>query len=66
MPADTRASDLWHWQIRVEVGDAKAAEHVMQQERISFVSPGRCRLPNSQLATSRGWWSVIPMGASSN
>src|SRR6516225_6504889 len=26
MPADTRANDLWHWQIRVEVGDAKAAE----------------------------------------
>ena len=62
MPADTRANDLWHWQIRVEVGDAKAAEQALQRKRISFVSPGLSRLPDSQLGYQKGFVVRDPDG----
>ena len=62
MPADTRANDLWHWQIRVEVGDAKAAEQVLQEKRIGFVSPGLSRLPDSQLGYEQGFVVRDPDG----
>jgi catechol 2,3-dioxygenase-like lactoylglutathione lyase family enzyme len=54
MPADTRASDLWHWQIRVEVGDVKAAEHRLKTRRVGLVSPALSRLPDSQLGYKQG------------
>ena len=62
MPADTRANDLWHWQIRVEVGDAKAAKQVLQEKRIGFVSPGLSRLPDSQLGYEQGFVVRDPDG----
>lgn len=62
MPADTRANDLWHWQIRVEVSDAKAAEQALQEKRIGFVSPGLSRLPDSRLGYQRGFVVRDPDG----
>jgi catechol 2,3-dioxygenase-like lactoylglutathione lyase family enzyme len=62
MPADSRANDLWHWQIHVEVGDAQAAGQVLRKNRVGFVSPGVSRLPDSQLGYQRGLMVRDPDG----
>jgi catechol 2,3-dioxygenase-like lactoylglutathione lyase family enzyme len=62
MPADTRANDLWHWQILVEVADVKAAEQELHKRRIGFVSPGLSRLPDAQLGYERGLVVCDPDG----
>jgi len=45
MPADTRANDLWHWQINLESSDLKADWQTLRDGRARFVSPGPIMTP---------------------
>ena len=40
MPADTRANDLWHWQIQLTVDDVTAAGAALRQAGGHWISPG--------------------------
>jgi catechol 2,3-dioxygenase-like lactoylglutathione lyase family enzyme len=45
-PPDTRASDLWHWQINLRVVDADQAAEALRAAHARFVSPGVTQLPD--------------------
>jgi catechol 2,3-dioxygenase-like lactoylglutathione lyase family enzyme len=53
MPADVKANDLVHWQVRLAVADAAAAAQAMRASRAWFVSPGLVTLPDGQLGFRR-------------
>lgn len=40
MPVDTRANDLWHWQIRVISARLPDVATAVRKSQASFVSPG--------------------------
>lgn len=52
-PPDSRANDLWHWQTRLGVGDAGAAERALFASRARFVSTGARTLPDRNLDFTR-------------
>lgn len=52
-PSDGRANDLWHWQTRLAVTDAAAAEASLFAARARFVSTGVRTLPDRSLDFSR-------------
>lgn len=52
-PSDSRANDLWHWQTRVAVADAAAAERVLFAARARFVSTGARSFPDRPLDFTR-------------
>lgn len=45
MPSDTRASDLWHWQINFESADVAAEWQNLRRGHAQFVSPGPVTTP---------------------
>lgn len=52
-PPDGRANDLWHWQTRLAVTDAAAAESSLFAARARFVSTGVRTLPDRSLDFTR-------------
>ncbi len=46
-PADTRASDVWHWQVRMASPDVEAASRAMRPAGATWVSPGAIRVPQN-------------------
>jgi catechol 2,3-dioxygenase-like lactoylglutathione lyase family enzyme len=61
-PADTRASDLWHWQTRLSVGDAASAAQVVRAARSPLISPGLVELSGRALGFGRGLMVRDPDG----
>lgn len=53
-PQDTRANDLWHWQIHLTVDDAFTAEGAIREGKHSFVSPGVQTLSAAATGYSQG------------
>jgi len=61
-PADTRASDLWHWQINLHVIDADEAVQALRAGHTRFVSPGVAQLPDHDLGFAKGLMARDPDG----
>ncbi len=53
-PADSRASDLWHWETRVRSGDLDGIDRALRGTRPHFVSPGIVDLPDDRWGFGRG------------
>ncbi len=53
-PLDSRACDLWHWQVTLDCADLAAAEATVRTPGVSFVSPGPVDLPGDALGFRRG------------
>ncbi len=47
MPVDTRANDLWHWQIQLSVDSAQQMLPRISASEGSLVSPGVVRMPDT-------------------
>ena len=62
MPLDTRANDLWHWQVQLVVGDVDAVEKQLRKNNVRFVSPGVSNLPDGKLGFKRGFMVRDPDG----
>jgi hypothetical protein len=61
-PADTRASDLWHWQINLRSADVDPAADALRDGRARFVSPGVTQLPDDSLGFAKGLMARDPDG----
>jgi catechol 2,3-dioxygenase-like lactoylglutathione lyase family enzyme len=61
-PADTKASDLWHWQINMRAADADQAADALRAGLTRFVSPGVTQLPDDRLGFTRGLMASDPDG----
>ena len=62
MPLDTQASDLWHWQIRMETPDLDGLEKTLRRASAAFVSPGIIEMPDDALALGRALMVRSPVG----
>jgi catechol 2,3-dioxygenase-like lactoylglutathione lyase family enzyme len=47
MPVDSRANDLWHWQVNVDA-DVEAADRAVRTGHYAYVSPGSVSLPGER------------------
>jgi catechol 2,3-dioxygenase-like lactoylglutathione lyase family enzyme len=54
VPADLKANDLVHWQVRLHTLDPDAAARAMRRAKAWFVSPGLVTLSDEALGFSRG------------
>jgi catechol 2,3-dioxygenase-like lactoylglutathione lyase family enzyme len=61
-PPDTRASDLWHWQINLRTADADPAVQALHAGHARFVSPGLTKLPDKHLGFAEGLMARDPDG----
>jgi catechol 2,3-dioxygenase-like lactoylglutathione lyase family enzyme len=61
-PADTRASDLWHWQINLRVAAVDQAAPVVRAGRGALVSPGVAQLPEQRLGFTQALMARDPDG----
>jgi hypothetical protein len=59
---DTRANDLWHWQIRMETPDLAELEQTLRAAGAAFVSPGIVEMPDDALALGRALMVRSPAG----
>jgi catechol 2,3-dioxygenase-like lactoylglutathione lyase family enzyme len=59
-PSDTRASDLWHWQINLRADDVNRVADVLRDGRARFVSPGVTQLPDDGLGFTEGLMARDP------
>lgn len=53
MPPDTRASDLWHWQINVGADALARLDTALRRNRYSYLSPGVVALNGRELGFAR-------------
>jgi len=53
-PADTRANDLWHWQVNILAPEAEAMLPGLRAAGSSLVSPGLVELPDEGGGRNRG------------
>lgn len=53
-PVDTRANDLWHWQIRLAIHDGDSAARDLRAGKAAFVSPGVIAMPDGKLGFGKG------------
>jgi catechol 2,3-dioxygenase-like lactoylglutathione lyase family enzyme len=58
-PLDTRASDLWHWQINIET---QAIDSLADDRDLRLVSSGAVHLPEPSLGFSTGLMARYPDG----
>lgn len=63
-PADTRASDLWHWQITLQVPTADALEDAARSTRGRWISPGIVNNVNTFAGASAALHAKDPDGHS--
>jgi catechol 2,3-dioxygenase-like lactoylglutathione lyase family enzyme len=61
-PPDTRASDLWHWQINLGVADADEAAQALGAGDARWVSPGVTQLQDDTLGFTEGLMARDPDG----
>ena len=61
-PADTRASDLWHWQVNLRADDMDRVADALRDGRARFVSPGVTQLPHDDLGYTEGLMARDPDG----
>ncbi len=61
-PLDAKANDLVHWQTRLVVRDADAAERSLLDGDVSFVSPGLVQLDGAPLGFAQGMLLRDPDG----
>jgi hypothetical protein len=61
-PPDTRASDLWHWQINLQVADVDQAAQALRTGHGRFVSTGVTQLPDDALGFAEGLTAREPDG----
>ncbi|HEX6143413.1 MAG TPA: VOC family protein [Geminicoccaceae bacterium] len=61
-PPDTRASDLWHWQVNLDVHEADQAERLLRAGRTAIVSQGPTKLPDGGLGFAEGLLARDPDG----
>jgi catechol 2,3-dioxygenase-like lactoylglutathione lyase family enzyme len=61
-PLDTRANDLWSWQIRMETTDLDVLEKSLREAGAAFVSPGIVQMPDDALALGRALMVRDPAG----
>jgi len=54
IPEDTRATDLWYWQINLRAGDLARAWQELRAGHTRFVSPGPIELSDSLLGLGAG------------
>jgi catechol 2,3-dioxygenase-like lactoylglutathione lyase family enzyme len=62
MPVDTRANDLWHWQIRTATPDLDTLEKTLHTAGAAFVSPKIIEMPDDALALGRALMVRSPVG----
>jgi catechol 2,3-dioxygenase-like lactoylglutathione lyase family enzyme len=61
-PADTRASDLWHWQVNVTTAEAEAAAGILRDAQARFISPGPVDVPDEEAGFDAGLMARDPDG----
>jgi catechol 2,3-dioxygenase-like lactoylglutathione lyase family enzyme len=61
-PADTRANDLWHWQVSLVTADLGAAAAPLRAGHDPLVSPGIVDLPQNGLGFRQGLMARDPDG----
>jgi catechol 2,3-dioxygenase-like lactoylglutathione lyase family enzyme len=61
-PADTRANDLWHWQVSLVTADVAAAAAPLRAGHAPLVSPGAVDLPANGLGLRAGLMARDPDG----
>ena len=61
MPMDTRATDLWHWQVTLVVSDAEAAAGLLRSTS-TLVSSGVVAMPDGALGFKKGFLVRDPDG----
>ena len=61
MPTDTRATDLWHWQVTLLVSDAEAAAGLLRSTS-TLVSSGVVAMPDGALGFKKGFLVRDPDG----
>ena len=62
IPVDTRANDLWHWQVRMATPDLDVLEKTLRTAGAAFVSPGIVEMPDDALALGRALMVRSPVG----
>lgn len=62
MPADTRADDIWHWQMSFVVSDVTAAANFLRDGGVRFVSPDVVAIDHPSLGFSKGVMVLDPDG----
>ena len=53
-PADSKANDIWHWQIHAIAPDPEDAFNALRVGKTTFVSSGSVALPNNNLGFDKG------------
>jgi catechol 2,3-dioxygenase-like lactoylglutathione lyase family enzyme len=53
-PADSKANDIWHWQVHTITPHPADIFELLQSGKITFVSPGTVDLPNQELDFDKG------------
>ena len=61
MPTDTRATDLWHWQVTLVVSDAESAAGLLRSSS-TLVSSGVVAMPDGALGFKKGFLVRDPDG----
>ncbi len=53
-PADSKANDIWHWQIHVITHNVDEAYNSLRADKTTFISSGPVALPDKTLGFSKG------------
>jgi len=61
-PVDTRANDLWHWQVSLVAADLAAAAAPLRAAHAPLVSPGAVEVPANGLGLQAGLMTRDPDG----
>ena len=61
-PADSRACDLWHWQVTLRCTDVKSTETALRATQSKWVSPGVVTMPDDGLGFISGMMARDPDG----
>jgi catechol 2,3-dioxygenase-like lactoylglutathione lyase family enzyme len=61
-PVDTRANDLWHWQVNLVTADLATAAAPLRAGHDPLVSPGAVELPENDLGFHAGLMARDPDG----
>ncbi len=62
MPADTKANDLWHWQIEVSTPSVDSVASQLRADHYDFVSSGIIQMPTTDSGFNRGLMARDPDG----
>lgn len=54
VPPDAKANDLMHWQTRLVAANLEATGRTLREARVTMISPGAVRLPDTPLGFARG------------